>query len=134
MLINSFSVFDIHSKELSSTEACATEDRMRHLPLLLLLPLLLCCGPDHDSLAGNYHSRQESDDQGPAVMLELQDDGNGSWTVSGGAAVAFTWSQEHGKVVLRTKNGGLVAGELEGDAIMLGLPGMRRLTFLPTRN
>lgn len=97
------------------------------LPLFLLLP---CCGPDHDTLAGRYHTRRG---QTPSVSLELSDDGAGAWTVEGGATMAFNWSVEQDKVVLRTKTGGLVAGRRNGDAITLQLPGEELLTFVPSR-
>lgn len=102
---------------------------MRLLVLLLIL-VVSGCGPDHDSLAGRYQARRG---QGPAVSLELEDDGSGSWTVEGGASMSFSWSEQRDRVVLRTKTGGLVAGERHGDAIMLKLPGVERLTFLPAR-
>lgn len=104
--------------------------RCASLLALLLLFLLPCCGPDHDTLAGRYQARRN---EAPLVSLELADDGTGAWTVEGGASMAFNWSVEQGKVVLRTRSGGLVAGRRNGDAIILQLPGEELLTFVPAR-
>ena len=104
---------------------------MRYACLLVTLLLLLPgCGPDHDTLAGRYHAKRG---EAPLISLELADDGTGAWTVEGGASMSFNWSVEQDKVVLRTKTGGLVAGQLNGDAIILQLPGEERLTFVPSR-
>lgn len=98
--------------------------------LLFFTCLILSCGPDHETLAGRYTAQREGNS---AVELQLEGNGEGAWTVEGGASMAFTWSQERNRVVLRTKTGGLVAGERQGDAIILQLPGVERLTFLPAR-
>lgn len=107
---------------------------MRALLLLCILAgVLSACGPDHDSLSGHYTAHQGKK---VAVTLELEDDGNGFWTVNpeeGGVAIPFAWSRTGNKVVLRTKTGSMVAGERQGDAIILQLPGVEPLTFLPRR-
>lgn len=95
---------------------------------VVLLLLCLACSRGDDGLAGVY--RAESDN-GKEVELLLKENREGEWTVDA-MPVTFRWEPRDGEVWLRTKDGGIVAGEVKGDSITLDLPGVGLLEFTRT--
>ena len=108
---------------------------MRRLPLLfptvfLLMFALAACSGEPRSLDGTYQSRLTD---GRSVTLEFKTGGEGAWSVADAETVPFKWSVEKNDLVLRTRTGGLVSGELQGDAIRIQLPGVETMTFRPLK-
>lgn len=97
--------------------------------LVLLLAALLvlpACGDDRRALAGSYTARSED---GTTVNLVLKHDGKGAWT-HGGITASITWERRSENAIwLRTKDGGVLRGQLNNGGIVLELPGGDVFTF-----
>ncbi len=75
-------------------------NRMRLLPLCLLLILMLSCGPK-DQFIGTYKAEVKDSPKQAETVLELKADGDGIWIV----------------------------GSIENAAIRITLPGSKTLSF-----
>jgi hypothetical protein len=95
--------------------------------LCLLLALCLSC-ESKDKYAGTY----EAKDRLGEVRLELKANGEGLW-ISGTQEVSFSWYIKSGEFRIHTKEGGVIVGEIQGDAIKIKIPGKRELLFQRAR-
>lgn len=99
--------------------------RMLLCALALGLLLVGCRGPVED-LAGEYES--ERVDLSPA-RLALRADGGGSLTV-GAEEAPFRWEvRDEGRVVLHTRQGGIISARQAVGVLELDMPGSGRLVF-----
>jgi hypothetical protein len=96
--------------------------------LLCMLTVMVCsCGPK-GQYVGTY--KAEAKDAGKQVesVLQLKDNGEGSWKV-GDDEVSFSWYIKNDELRVNTKGGGVIVGSLEKDAIRISLPGFEALSF-----
>jgi len=70
-----------------------------------------------DKYAGTY----ETKDKGGEVRVELKANGEGVW-VAGTQEVSFAWYIKGGDLRINTKEGGVLVGKIEGNAIRITLP------------
>ncbi len=99
--------------------------RMLFCALALGVLLAGCRGPVSD-LAGDYES--ERVDLSPA-RLTLRTDGGGSLSV-GAEEAPFRWEvREEGRVVLHTRQGGVISARQGNGVLELDMPGAGRQVF-----
>jgi len=89
----------------------------------LALTFLLCC-ESRDKYAGTYEAR----DRAGEVVIELKAGGEGVW-ISGYQEIAFSWHLKGGELRINTKEGGVIVGKIQGDAIEITIPGQKSMVF-----
>ena len=101
--------------------------RIPHIILLTLAVCFMACekGPE---LAEKYQA--VSNERGGTIVLELKTDGSGVWMFEGDEAF-FKWEAKDGNVWLHTKDGGVIIGHVERNAIRIALPGLGEFVFKP---
>lgn len=92
--------------------------------------LLAACsgGAPSAQLAGKYVVVDESGGGGKTVTLEFNAGGEGAWSTDADS-VSFKWDVRDNTVILHTKAGGVIEAVIEGDALLVDLPGVGSLTF-----
>jgi hypothetical protein len=94
--------------------------------------LVICSCSGGLDVAGRYEASNPSG--GPPLMLELKNDGNGSWSIAK-EEVAFAWEPADSAVLLHSKSGGVITGQLRSDgSIEINMPGVGEFRFLRVRN
>ena len=86
----------------------SSDNRMRLLPLCLLLILILSCG-SKDRFIGVYQAELKDSPKQTETVLELKADGDGVWRV-GDDEVPFSWYIKGGELRVNTKGGGVIVG------------------------
>ena len=104
-----------------------SNDRMRLLPLWLLLILMVSCG-SNDRFIGTYKAEVKNSPKRAATVLEVKANGDGIWRV-GDAEVPFSWYIKGGEFRVNAKGGGVIVGTIEGDAIHITFPDSKILSF-----
>jgi len=104
-----------------------SNNRMRLLPLCLLLILLISCG-SNDRFIGTYKAAVKDPPKQAETVLEVKADGDGIWRV-GDEEVPFSWYIKGGELRVNTRGGGVIVGTIENDAIHITLPDSRTLFF-----
>jgi len=104
--------------------------KRRIFPLFLVISVILAafygCA-DTASVIGEYVA-QFDEQQGQRIGLQLEPDGQGTWT-SVDESISFKWESRAGQIWLHSKTGGIIEGKLlEGD-IEFNVPGAGRVTF-----
>jgi hypothetical protein len=85
---------------------------------LICLCLAVCFSCESkDKYAGMY----EAKDKRGEVRIELKPSGDGVW-IAGTQEVSFTWYIKGGDLRVNTKEGGVLVGKLEDNAIRITLP------------
>jgi hypothetical protein len=102
-------------------------DRMRLLPLCLLVILMISCG-SKDQFIGTYKAEVKDLPKQAETVLELKADGDGSWRV-GDEEVPFSWYIKGGELRVNTKGGGVMVGTINKGIIHITLPGSKTLYF-----
>lgn len=98
-------------------------------PVLLCLVLSFTLGCEsREQLIGTYVSEAKDAPKLGETALELKDNGAGVWRV-GDEEVSFSWYVKGGQLRVNTKNGGVIVGEIEKDAIRISLPGSKMMVF-----
>jgi hypothetical protein len=93
--------------------------------LHLALALALCSACESsDKYAGTYTAQGKTGE----VRMELKANGQGIWTASN-QDVSFSWHIKAGDLRINTKEGGVIVGKIEGNAIKINLPGQKELLF-----
>ena len=82
----------------------------------LCLAICLSC-ESKDKYAGTY----EAEDKRGEVRIELKANGEGVW-IAGSQEVSFFWYIKGGDLRVNTKEGGVLVGKFEGNAIRITLP------------
>lgn len=103
------------------------DNRMRLLPLCLLLILIISCG-SKEKFIGAYKAEAKDSPKQTETVLELKGDGDGVWRV-GDEEVSFSWYIKGGELRVNTKGGGVIVGTIENDAIHMTLPGSKIMSF-----
>jgi hypothetical protein len=105
-----------------------SDNRMRLIPLcLLLLILMIACG-SKDQFIGTYKADAKDSPKQAEIILELKADGAGIWRV-GDEEVPFSWYVKGGELRVNTRGGGVIVGASENDTIRITLPGSETLSF-----
>ena len=104
-----------------------SNNRMRLLPLCLLLILMISCG-SNDRFIGTYKAAVKNLPKQAETVLEVKANGDGIWRV-GDEEVPFSWYIKGGELRINTKGGGVIVGTFENDAIHITLPGSKALSF-----
>jgi hypothetical protein len=65
---------------------------------------------------GRYVASRHNAPDGEEISIELKENGHGNWMV-GDEDVEIRWEIRKRQLVLHTKSGGVVIGELSGDKI-----------------
>jgi hypothetical protein len=102
-------------------------NRMRLLPLWLLLFLIISCGAK-DQFIGAYQAEVKDSPKRVETVLELKANGDGVWRV-GDEEVPFSWYIKDGELRVNTQGGGVIVGAIENDAIHITLPDSKTLSF-----
>jgi hypothetical protein len=97
----------------------------------LILFLLAGCGVK-DRVAGTYQAEGQDPAGQVETILELKPKGDGAWK-TGGEEIPFSWYLKGSELRINTRGGGVIVGQLQGDAISLTLPGRPRMTFRKIR-
>jgi len=71
-------------------------------------------------------------EQSMTVLLELGENGTGSWAVEEDN-VNFRWEVREKDILLHTKSGGVIVGSIVGETIDIYLPGVGVHTFKKIR-
>jgi hypothetical protein len=82
----------------------------------LCLAICLSC-ESKDKYAGTY----ETKDKRGEIRIELKPNGDGVW-IAGTQEVSFSWYIKGGDLRVNTKEGGVLVGKFEGNAIRITLP------------
>jgi hypothetical protein len=85
------------------------------------------CG-GNEGIPGRYGAELPGEDPPRAATLELNENGLGTWKI-GGDQVSFKWEIRAREIRLHTREGGVVTGSREDNAIHLRLPGLPQMTF-----
>ena len=101
------------------------------LLVALILFLLVGCGVK-DRVAGSYQAEGKDPSGQVETILELKPNGDGAWK-TGGEEIPISWYLKGPELRINTKGGGVIVGELQGDAISLTLPGRPKMTFRKIR-
>ncbi len=104
-----------------------SNNRMRLLPLCLLLVLMISCG-SKDQLIGTYKAEVKDSSKQAETVLGLKANGDGIWRV-GDEEVPFLWYIKGGELRINTKGGGIIVGTVENGGIHITLPGSKALYF-----
>ena len=102
-------------------------NRMRLLPLFLLLILMISCGTK-DQFIGTYRAEVTDSPKQAETVLGLKANGDGVWRV-GDEEVPFSWHIKDGELRVNTRAGGVIVGAIANDAIRITLPGSKTLSF-----
>jgi hypothetical protein len=93
----------------------------------ILLGLALVVGSaceSSDKYAGTYSAQGKTGE----VRMELKANGQGIW-IAANQEVPFSWHIKGGDLRINTKEGGVIVGKIEGNAIKINLPGQKELLF-----
>ena len=104
-----------------------SNERMRRLPLCLLLILMVSCG-SNEQFIGTYKTEVKGSPKQAETVLEVKANGDGIWRV-GGEEVPFSWYIKGGEFRVNTKGGGVIVGTIEGEAIHITFPDSKILSF-----
>ncbi len=97
---------------------------------ILMLFLLSCgaCSKDASKVTGKYMAQTGEGEQPVTVLLELGEDGTGSWATEEDH-VKFKWEIRREEILFHTQSGGVIVGNLGKEAIEINLPGVGNHSF-----
>lgn len=101
---------------------------MKWFALLTLLALFVSCSRPSD-LAGDYSASHNGLSGKVDIRMRLTEDGSGKWEVAG-EELAFTWSEQSGLLIIRTRDGGVVEVRVEGATLKVDVPGVGTVPFV----
>lgn len=99
----------------------------RWLLAVMALAFLVHCS-QHDTVVGKYQSVSNGRSDQSQVILELQSDGKGLWSMETDNA-SFRWKLNQNKISLHTRTGGVIEGTYDEGTIRIDLPGMGDILF-----
>lgn len=107
--------------------------QIKHSKYLLLagICLILIAAPSCTSkerYAGTYSIEGEVSPEHAGTVIELKDDGQGSWRTDEDE-VTFRWSLRRHQIRFHTKEGGIIIGRIDKESLEITLPGAKVLTF-----
>ena len=104
-----------------------SNDRVRLLPLCLLLILIVSCG-SNEQFIGTYKAEVTGSPKQSETVLEVKANGAGIWRV-GDAEVPFSWYIKSGEFRINTRGGGVIVGAIEDHVIHITFPDSKILSF-----
>ena len=108
-----------------------SSNRVRLLPLCLLLILMVSCG-SNEQFIGTYKAEVNDSQKQAATVLEVKANGAGIWR-AGDEEVPFSWYIKGGEFRVNTKGGGVIVGAIENDVIHITFPDSKTLSFKKTQ-
>ena len=100
----------------------------KSLCICLTIILVLSCGSNEKHI-GTYVSEIGGEKNATQQTLELKEKGEGVWK-SLDDEVAFNWNIKKKELRLHFKPSGIVAGQIQGDKIIIQLPGAVSREFI----
>ncbi|MGA3117951.1 MAG: hypothetical protein ABSF90_26400 [Syntrophobacteraceae bacterium] len=105
---------------------------MKRLVCRLFAVFFICLaalpGCDDTTAVPGRYVAESTGEQGQRIDLELEPDGQGSWT-SEDDRIDFKWESQAAGILLHTKAGGIIEGNLSEGVIEFTIPGTGRVTF-----
>lgn len=83
-------------------------------------------------MTGKYMAESGGGKDAMTVLLELGENGTGSWAIEEDN-VNFKWEIREKDILLHTKSGGVIVGSIVGETIDIYLPGVGVHTFKKIR-
>lgn len=104
---------------------------MKHFIFRLLLVsfLALAACSDRAQLVGRYDATHAGLSGQVDVVMVLGEDGSGKWEIEG-EVLAFSWTVRSEGLAVHTRDGAVVEGTIEGDNVLLDVPGVGKLLFV----
>lgn len=97
--------------------------------MTFLMVLFLCaCGGAAD-ISGDYAASHQGLSGPVDVRMTIAADGNGRWEI-GGEHMPFLWSLRSEILTIHAREGAVVEGVREGDALRVDVPGVGALLFV----
>lgn len=110
------------------------EFRYSNLFLIALIGLLIfniSCDKK-ERYEGLYKAQGEELQKPSEIYIELKDNGQGIWRVIDDEA-SFIWSINNDEIRLHTKSGGVIIGKIQGDILVISLPGSKIKYFIKVK-
>jgi hypothetical protein len=101
---------------------------LRLAALLWGVAVILFSCDSNPFYAGKYVTHKEHQPAAIEQTIELQEKGQGVWRKED-EEVTFTWNVKRHELRLHLKLGGVIKGQINGDAIELILPGQKVMVF-----
>lgn len=92
-----------------------------------LLAVMLSCG-SKENFIGTYTSSAKDSIKQSETMLELKENGQGTWRV-GDDEVNFSWYVKANELRINTKGGGVIIGKIDGNMLHVSLAGTNAMVF-----
>ena len=102
------------------------------LMVLLFVTAAVCSCGQREGLVGKYEAVSQTAAGRVALMLELQSDGKGYWSVETDNA-PFRWDLHKNTIRLHTPTGGVIQGALDQGSLLVSLPGQGVINFTKVR-
>jgi len=99
--------------------------------LLSAICLILISAPSCTSkerYAGTYSIQGEVSPEHAETVIELKEDGQGSWRTADDE-VTFRWSLRDHEIRFHTKEGGIIIGKIDQEILEITLPGAKIMSF-----
>jgi hypothetical protein len=92
---------------------------------ILILFFLSCgaCSKDTSRVTGKYMTQTGEGEQSMTVLLELRENGTGSWATEEDN-VEFKWEIRGEEILFHTQSGGVIVGNIGKESIEIYLPGV----------
>jgi hypothetical protein len=100
--------------------------------LILLLVSCVSCSEDETRVTGKYMAQTGDGEQSMTVLLELGEDGTGSWAIEEDH-VKFKWETRGEEILFHTRSGGVIVGKIGKEAVEIYLPGVGIHSFRKIR-
>jgi hypothetical protein len=97
--------------------------------LLLVSILTLAACSDRAQLVGRYDASHAGLNGQVDVVMVLGEDGSGKWEIEG-EVLAFSWIARSEGLTVHTRDGAVVEGTIQGDNVLLDVPGIGKLLFV----
>ncbi len=98
------------------------------LAMGVLLLATACGNVDGGAVAGKYRSVTGPGERTPATSLDLNPNGQGTWTTEEDS-VTFRWESRGEELWLHTKTGGVITGKVSGETVEIHLASAGRYIF-----
>jgi len=107
--------------------------QIKHSRYLFLVAvcLVLIAAPSCTSkerYAGTYSIEGEVSPEHAETVIELKEDGQGSWRTADDE-VTFRWSLRDHEIRFHTKEGGIIIGRIDHEILEITLPGAKIMSF-----
>jgi hypothetical protein len=94
--------------------------------LVFILPVAACT--KNEQYAGIYTSQRGNETESMAITIELKENGNGIFRANEEES-SFAWEIRNHKILIHTKSGGIITGEINNQSMVIKLPGNKFRTL-----